>query len=420
MLAESPASWTFWVCEDDMKVLVTDGDQRPALAVTRSLGRRGIAVLVGEESKNSLASASKYCAGQVVYPSPYRNPEGFYHFLLEFIRQARIDMVIPITDVTMHLILRQKKELQTYTRLPVAEFEAFDFVSNKWALLKYAQELGVPIPQTLFIEGPEDLNAALNQLHYPVVVKPSRSRIPTEGGWLLTHVHYAETETELIRLYEAQPYLRYPSMIQERITGPGVGLFVLFNRGELVTAFSHRRLREKPPSGGVSVLSASIPVDPNLKEHAIGLFKSLGWHGVAMMEYKLEQRTGNPLLMEVNGRFWGSLQLAIDAGMDFPYLLFQQTMEGHVDAPQSYRVGVKSRWLLGDLDHLLLRIFKKDQDLHLPTGFLSKPGTLIQFLKFYQPELHYEILSLKDPRPFLYELSRYLQNMFRTRKIADG
>lgn len=393
-----------------MKVFVTDGDQRPSLAVTRSLGSRGIAVLVGEERKGSLASASKYCAGRIVYPSPYRNPEGFDRFLLEFVRQARIDMVVPITDVTMHLVLRQKKKLQTYTRLPVTEFEAFDFVSNKWALLKYAQELGIPIPQTLFIEGPEDLKTVLSELNYPVVVKPSRSRIVTEVGWLLSNVHYAESETELIRLYAEQQYLRYPSMIQERIVGPGVGLFVLCNQGELVTAFSHRRLREKPPSGGVSVLRESIPIDQNLKQHAIWLFKSLGWHGVAMMEYKLDQRTGNPLLMEVNGRFWGSLQLAIDAGVDFPYLLYRVAMEGHVEALQSYRVGVKSRWLLGDLDHLLLRIFKKDKDLHLPNGFPSRTKTLIQFLKFFQRDLHYEILSLKDPRPFLFELKEYMKS----------
>ena len=395
-----------------MKVLVTDGDQRPSLAVTRSLGKRGIEVLVGEEKKDSLASYSKYCSGRVVYPSPYNNPEGFNQFLMEFVRQARIDMVVPITDVAMHLVSQYKKDLQNFTKLPIPEFEAFDFASNKSSLLKYAREQGIPIPNTYFIEGPDSLKAALNQVTYPVVVKPGRSRIPTEGGWIHTQVHYAESEEELIRLYETQPYLRFPSMIQERITGPGVGLFVLFNRGELVTAFSHRRLKEKPPSGGVSVLCESIPVDPNLKEQAVGLFKSLGWHGVAMMEYKLDQRTGTPLLMEVNGRFWGSLQLAIDAGMDFPYLLFRLATEGRVEAPQSYRVGVKSRWLLGDLDHLILRIFKKDQDLHLPSGFPSRTKTLIQFLKFYQPGLHDEILSLKDPRPFLYELKEYLKAGF--------
>lgn len=403
-----------------MKVFVTDGDERPALAVTRSLGRRGIAVLVGEERRTSLASSSRYCSGHITYPSPYHDPEGFYRFLLEFVRRTGIDIVIPITDVTTYLISQKKKELQPFTKLPIPEFEAFDFVSNKWAILQHAKEIGIAIPRTHFIEAPQDLEAIMDQLDYPVVVKAGRSRILTEDGWLPTHVHYATSHKEVFRLFHEKAYLHYPSLIQERIIGPGLGLFLLFDQGELVTVFSHRRLREKPPSGGVSVLRESIAVDPDLKEYAIRLFKLLGWHGVVMMEWKLDQRTGQPLLIEVNGRFWGSLQLAIDAGVDFPYLLCRLAIEGHAEGPQAYRVGVKNRWLLGDLDHLLLRLFKKDLDLHLPAGFPSRAKTLIQFLAFYSPDLYYEILSLRDPRPFLYELSEYVRGLYRGRKMAHG
>ncbi len=60
-----------------LTAFVTDGDQRPALAITRSLGRRGVAVVVGSERPHSLASASKYCARHVTYPSPIRHPGAF-------------------------------------------------------------------------------------------------------------------------------------------------------------------------------------------------------------------------------------------------------------------------------------------------------------------------------------------------------
>lgn len=399
-----------------MNVFITDGNQRTALAVTRSLGRRGIEVLVGEEKGGSLASSSKYCSSHVTYPSPYRAPEEFYRFLLNFVQQNRVDLVIPMTDVTTYLISQRKEKFQSYTLLPIPDFKNFDFISDKWCLLKHAQEIGIPIPRTHFIQGLEGLEVLSNRLDYPVVVKPSRSKILTQNGWISTSVHYVKSMRELLRLYQEKEYLRYPSMVQERIVGPGVGIFVLFNRGELVTVFSHMRLREKPPSGGVSVLRKSIPVDPNLKEYAKRLFMPLGWHGVAMMEYKLDQTTKKHLLMEVNGRFWGSLQLAIDAGIDFPYLLYQLATDGSVEAPKAYRVGIKNRWFLGDLDHTLLRLFKKDQDLHLPEGFSSKTRTLIQFLKFYETGLHYEVLSLKDPRPFFYELLLYIKALFRDKK----
>src|SRR5205085_6819270 len=98
-------------------------------------------------------------------------------------------------------------------------------------------------------------------------------------------------------------------------------VFALFDRGALVADFAHRRLREKPPAGGASVLSESAPVDPCLREQVVRLLGSIGWHGVAMVEYKHDLRSGATVLMEVNGRFWGSLQLAVDAGVDFPFLL---------------------------------------------------------------------------------------------------
>jgi len=83
-----------------MRVLVTDGDQRPALAITRSLGRRGVSVLVGEEAPTSLASSSKYCVKHVAYPSPRRHPQAFEHALVDIVRREKVDVVMPVTDVT--------------------------------------------------------------------------------------------------------------------------------------------------------------------------------------------------------------------------------------------------------------------------------------------------------------------------------
>jgi len=224
-------------------------------------------------------------------------------------------------------------------------------------------------------------------------------------------VHYAESEADLWRLYEETDYLvTHPSLIQERVDGPGIGTFVLFEHGTLLTAFAHRRLREKPPSGGVSVLRESTVLDPRLAEHAVRLLAPLGWHGVAMLEYKQERRTGTPFLMEVNARFWGSLQLAIDAGVDFPHLVYQLA-RGERPVAGPYRAGVKSRWLLGDLDHLLARLVHRDRDLHLPDSAPSKWQTVREFLRQGGPELHYEVLSRDDPRPFRHELRTYIETV---------
>jgi len=394
-----------------MKVFVTDGNQRPSLAVVRSLGRRGASVLVGEEQPESLAASSKYCAGRVTYPSPYRDPDAFGRFLLDFLAREQVDVVMPVTDVTTHAMCANQEAVRQHTALAIPSLEAFDFVSNKAALLEAAARCGVPVPRTHAVDGQGGVRSVIDRVRYPVVVKPTRSKILTGNGWLSATVHYADSENELRQLYRDTPYLAlYPSLIQERIVGPGIGVFVLFDRGQLLTDFGHRRLREKPPAGGVSVLRESAPVDARLRDYAIRLLGSIGWHGVAMMEYKQDDRTGDFFLMEVNGRFWGSLQLAVDAGLDFPHLLCELALGRPVAAP-AYRLGVKSRWLLGDVDHLFLRLFRSSRALSLPPSAPSRSRTLAEFLKFSGPDLHYEIVSRDDPRPFVFELCQTVRSL---------
>jgi predicted ATP-grasp superfamily ATP-dependent carboligase len=399
--------------------LVLDGDQRPALAIVRSLGRRGITVHVGDCRPASLASSSRYCASHVVYPSPEHNPQAFQQFLLDFVERTHVDVLLPVTDVTTHAVSLLQDALGRRTALAVPPFDAYEATANKWTLLQRAASCGIRIPQTHLVDGVSALQDVIDRVQYPAVIKPVRSRIPVADGWISGSVMYATSAAGLQRLYDETPSLAsYPSLIQERIVGPGVGVFALFDRGRPVATFGHRRLREKPPSGGVSVLRESIPVATPLASYAAQLLGPLNWHGVAMLEFKQDHRTGDFYLMEVNGRFWGSLQLAVDAGLDFPFYTYQLALGQPLDIPAAYKTGIRSRWLLGDLDHLLARLTKSDRDLQLPDGAPSKLRTIAAFLNFAAPGLHYEVLTLSDPRPGLYEIREYLRDLMAS-EVAD-
>ena len=394
-----------------LKVFVTDGDQRPALAITRSLGRRGVSVVVGSDQSACLASASKYCARHITYPSPAEHPDAFERFLLELVEREPIDVVMPVTDVTTHLVARNASALNRSTATAVPPFSAFEFVADKALLARRAATCGVPVPRTHFVHGRGTLHEVLDQVQYPAVVKPSRSRIHTNRGWIAATVKYAHDERELLQLYRDTEYLAsYPALIQERIVGPGVGVFVLCDRGQLRAAFSHRRLREKPPSGGASVLCESIAIDPVLLDYAMRLLRPIEWHGVAMMEFKQDLRTGRSFLMEINGRFWGSLQLAIDAGVDFPYLSCQLALGETIATPVDYQVGAKSRWLLGDLDHLIMRLFHKHAAQDLPEGAPSRARAIANFLQPIAARTRYDVIDGADPRPFLHEARHYAKH----------
>ena len=397
-----------------LTAFVTDGDHRPALSIVRALGRRGVSVIVGDERASSLAASSRYCARRVRYPSPYRDRDAFVRFLHAFVQRERIDVVLPVTDVTTHAVCANRAQLSRYSHLAVPSLEAFELVTNKACLLEHAGRCGVPVPQTHVVDGRAQLLEVIDRVTYPAVVKPIRSRMKNGGGWVPGSAHYAVSREEVEHLFDTHAYLAsHPVLIQERIIGPGVGLFALFDRGTLVAEFSHRRLREKPPAGGASVLSESRPVDPRLREFAVRILGSIGWHGVAMMEYKQDRRTGECVLMEVNGRFWGSLELAIAAGVDFPFLAFQLAQGVRPDLTPAYAAGMKNRWLLGDLDHLLLRLFRSPEELRLPCGAPSALRTLVDFLRIAEPQLHYEVISGADWRPFVTELRQYVGGIAR-------
>jgi protein-tyrosine-phosphatase/predicted ATP-grasp superfamily ATP-dependent carboligase len=389
-------------------VIVTDGNERSALAVTRSLGRRGVPVFVGAETSSSLAGVSRYCRESFVYPSPWANPEEFRACIIEHAKQWGARVVFPMTDLAVEILGESEQRSGASIVLPIPSLDQYHALSNKYQLMESAKRQGVPIPDTIFVPD-GDVEQVLPQINrWPIVVKPGRSLIKVQGRWQKTSVLYARHADELKKLYREVGCLTEPSLLQMRVVGEGQGVFGLFDRGKPAALFAHRRLRERPPSGGVSVLRESMALRQPITDYALRVVQSTEWHGVAMVEFKVDTATGVPYLMEVNGRFWGSLQLAIDAGVDFPWLLYQLGTTGTVQHPTGmYEVGVRSRWWLGDLDHLLLRLRKSDSELSLPPGSPSKGETIASFLRVWDTKTKPEVFRLSDPRPGLYELATY-------------
>ena len=171
-----------------------------------------------------------------------------------------------------------------------------------------------------------DLTAALRELRAPFVVKPVQSKIWFEGEWIPTAVRYAADAAQLREILQGTRWLGHVTLlVQECIHGEGQGVFALYDHGRPLAWFAHRRVREKPPSGGISVVCESVPLDARMQAHAERLLSAAGWHGVAMVEFKVAT-DGSPYVIEVNGRFWGSLQLAVDSGVDFPLMLYRLAM----------------------------------------------------------------------------------------------
>ncbi len=387
------------------KILILDGNTRSALAATRSLGRRGVRVVVADETKRTLAGASKYCSESFTYPSPTANLRAFLSTVKSECSQRGIRVIFPMAEISMAAVLKHREEFKGF-QLPLPEFPTFDALTDKWNLMRLAQRLNVTIPQTHYIGDARSLERLYPILKFPVVLKPYRSKIWANGRCTAASVKYANSLRQLEKTVEQYEYFRsHPFLLQEYISGQAHGIFALYNRGKLIASFAHRRLRENPPSGGVSVLCESVEKNPEAWRMARTILDQIAWHGVAMAEFKVSA-DGTPYLMEVNGRFWGSLQLAIDAGVDFPWLLYQLATGKAVDPVDGYATGVRSRWLLGDL----ARLCKVLAGNELPPGlrFPDRMRSILQFLDFFDSNTRCEENRWNDINPFFFELVQFM------------
>jgi predicted ATP-grasp superfamily ATP-dependent carboligase len=390
-------------------VLVTDGEQRAALAVVRSLGRAGYRVLVASTRGRSLAGASRYASHEIAAGDPLRNAEAFADTVVRAVSQQAVSALIPIADAALLSLLPRRNELHPCV-LPFPPLEQVCQVADKQLVARAAADCGIAVPGQTVLAAPAAAGLDVSRLPFPVVVKPSRSVSERADGRRDKHVvAYARDPAELTRVLTALPPHAYPLLLQQRVVGPGVGIFLLLWDGQVAATFAHRRIREKPPAGGVSVYRESIPADPALVARSRALLDRFAWTGVAMIEYKIDAVSGTPYLMEINGRFWGSLQLAIDAGVDFPRLLVSRALGGPAEPSPSYRTGVRSRWWLGDVDHLLARLRRSPETLALPPGSPGRWAAVRDFLVLWRPGDRSEILRWSDAAPALRELSEWLR-----------
>ncbi|MFH2035010.1 MAG: ATP-grasp domain-containing protein [Candidatus Zixiibacteriota bacterium] len=395
-----------------LKILVTDGNQRSTLALVRSLGARDIALTVGEDEHPSLSSKSKYCSNTYKYSSPKNDPEKFVADIENEIKRGEYFMLIPMTDLTCFLVMQNFERFSRYTKIPFPDQGNYWKAQDKGIVVSLFKNLGFGTPLTWISDDGGSLESFAENVNFPVVIKPRQSKILIDNKWISGQVRYAYSLDQLKHIIENYDRSAPPPMVQERIYGPGAGAFMLFNRGELRASFFHRRLREKPPSGGVSVLCESIPIHNEMLESATAVLKKLKWHGVAMAEYKIDLRDNKPKIMEINTRFWGSLQLAVDAGVDFPFLLYKMLADGDIEYFDKFKIGIKVRWLLGDLDHLLLRLFKGAGQLNLPSNYPGRFKTFLNFINFFGKDIYYSVFRKDDLGPAFFELKQYLKNLF--------
>ena len=361
-------------------VLVTDAEYISALSAVRSLGRAGYRVVAVSRRRLAHSFRSRYCARHAVVPDVARDPEAFLSRLDAIYRRERCAALVPVYRGTIRALLARPDPGRT-TLLPPAE--SFALADDKARLHAWAVARGFPVPRSATWDGDGDPARGAREagLAPPFVVKAAVG----EGA---REVRYADGWNDLHR--RAADLAGLGSLlIQERAAGAGYGVSCLFGQdGRRIASFVHRRLRENPPSGGASVLRESVRW-PELEALGVAILRALDWRGLAMAEFKADAQ-GRPLLLEINPRFWGSMPLAVAAGVDFPRLYVEEAL-GRRPAPvTTYPAGVRAHRLLfaglAVLPHYVLRS-------------RSPLAALRESFSFRDGRTHEDIFSFRDPGP---------------------
>jgi predicted ATP-grasp superfamily ATP-dependent carboligase len=364
-------------------VLVLDGQWRHALSVTRSLGKRRIKVVVGSISKVALSKFSRYCYSRIIYPDPLKFPDDFIEYLKRFLEQEKVDLIIPNEDFTVELLSKHKSQFDEITKVPLGDYGVVSKALDKAQTMKVAIQNDIPCPKTHFIEDEAEISQVADTIEYPAIIKPRKSA----GGVGIEKVFSKdEFVKQYHRIHQVFPF----PIVQDFIPGPDTKFnfsAILDKNGKTKASFTMEALRLYPHNGGVGTYARSVRNDAVAK-YGLKFLKASEWYGIAQVEFKLDPRDNLPKLFEVNPRFWGMTEMAVCSGMDLPYILYRMIVDGDEVEYSEYKTEQYLRWLLpGDILH-----------------FITNPNRryiLKNFLRFFDKNLHYAILSSDDPLPTL-------------------
>jgi predicted ATP-grasp superfamily ATP-dependent carboligase len=388
---------------DRYDVLVLDAVCKQSLASVRSLGRAGLRVALGESGSQYHSSLpipafrSRYSARNLVLPSYIDEPDRFADAIVEFVRDHPTRVLLPTADESIAIMAPRREQLAALgCVLALAPDSALDIAKDKDRTLEIARGLGIDQPKSMLIDSIDDLPAALAEFDFPFVLKPTMSWTGKTAGRLVP--------TEVVDKDEAveatERFLAGGSRVlaQQWASGRREGVTLFIVDGEVLASCGHVAHRTSPQLGGSSVVRESIPATADIYDAAVGLATAIGIQGVCEVEFRRDA-DNRALLMEINPRLAGTIENGVQAGVDFPLMIWQWATGQPVDKVAAYRTGIRTRWLHGDL-----RWLRDNQRRAGRPDSVSRARGIWTFVSEFVRTRHYDYFDWRDLRPVMAEI----------------
>jgi predicted ATP-grasp superfamily ATP-dependent carboligase len=390
------------------------------LGIIRDLGRHGVPVHGLARDPDAVGLSSRYLA-----KGHARKADE--HDLIEQLVQLRAELgeacLFAISESDIAMLNRHRDRLSGY-HLMFADAARMESVLNKEQTYAAARKVGIRVPRSEQVASLSEARELSESIRFPVVLKWSNPneaiRILSRAGLALDKSHYCYSAAELMTYLGPYESVNIFPLIQEYCPGLGLGQMILMQNGQPQYSFQHRRIHEWPPEGGCSTVCESVPLQlhEELMQRSVALLQELKWDGVAMVEYRHDPVTGESALMEINGRFWGSLPLAYHAGACFPWFYYQTHGIGQTLVAKPYVSGMRCRFMIPETKWLFRILFQRSRIADRNMQFKPIPEVMHYFIDFLRPSTSYFVFDSHDPRPFLHDFRLLFVKLFR--KIMPG
>jgi hypothetical protein len=397
--------------------IVLGVDTPIGLTVVRELGGHGVRVHGIGNSGRSIGAASRFCSSFSLR-APRQTPS---EWLPAIIAETKAKALFAISETDL-VQLAALPEWIEGCRILTPRADPLAIVLDKQQTLARAAALGIDVPLSWLPQKEEIFAAKVAALTYPVVVKwPDPTRIVAKlatNNLEFEKAEFATNEAELMAILNRYAPLGEWPLVQDYCPGVGLGQMLYMAGGKATLRFQHRRMHEWPPEGGVSTLCRAEPAEfhEDAMQQSEALLAAIGWEGPAMVEYRHDPATGRNRLMEINGRFWGSLPLAWHCGAHFAWEAYRRSILGETDLLLSPRASLRARYMIPETRRLL-RIIVSRCKITDPS-FMPRPWRdfIDYVVGFVDPRMRYYVFKWHDPKPFLTDIFSVLRKAARLDK----
>jgi len=341
-----------------MDVLLTDGSHKNTLAIIRYLGKVGHKVDILHHKKSAPAY-SIYCHRLIICP-PINKGAAYFDFVLQLLEKRHYDILIPVGVKAIEIFSRHLTVLRKFVNIEICDYSTIKIALEKKLTFQYAEKNAINHPKTIYPNTIEEALLLSEKLQYPMIIKSSNESITKFPTIYIQNKDQLTDALKFIQKSESEAMQRSFPLIQERIYGKGYGFFAIYQHGVCKKVFMHERIRENPVTGGVSTCARSF-YDPDLLEIGKKVLDGLHWHGQVMVEFKKDEKDGKYKLIEINPKFWGSLELCLSSGMNFPLFLCEMSKGKDLSYSEEYNRNRIFLWIVA-VNGELYRLFQKPSD----------------------------------------------------------